>query len=138
MYVELQLSAQDVTDLQGKQDPRAVDVNASRSNTPPISQTFTSVPASSSSQFSPQRPRPYFNLKGCTSVSENTTHTVSCNDPLCPSHPSPSRAVTPVCPHSRCSNQSGCLQRSSPAASPVPATASKKVSLVYSLIKVNL
>eukprot|EP00066_Takifugu_rubripes_P025518 XP_011614784.1 PREDICTED: midnolin isoform X1 [Takifugu rubripes] len=124
MYVELQLSAQDVTDLQWKQDPRAVDANAGRSNTAPTSQTFTSAQGPSLSQFSPQRPRPQFNLKGCTSVSENTTHTVSCNDPFCPSHPSPGRAVTPVCPHSRCSHQSG----SSPAASPVPATASKKTS----------
>eukprot|EP00066_Takifugu_rubripes_P025520 XP_011614786.1 PREDICTED: midnolin isoform X3 [Takifugu rubripes] len=66
MYVELQLSAQDVTDLQWKQDPRAVDANAGRSNTAPTSQTFTSAQGPSLSQFSPQRPRPQFNLKGCT------------------------------------------------------------------------
>lgn len=124
MYVELQLSAQDITDMQRKRDPRGVDINASSSNTPPTSQTFTSVPGSSSSQFIPQRPRPHCNSKHSVSLSESTTHTVTCNDQFCPLHSSPGQAVALVCQHNRCS------QQPSPVESPTPATAVKKVSPV--------
>lgn len=135
MYVELQLSAQDVTELQKKQDLRAVNINTSRTDTPPTSQTFTSVPESSSSQFSPQRPRTHFTSKDCTSLSENATHTLTCTDQFCPSHSSPGRALASVCPHHSCSQQSGCSPSSSSAESPMPVSAIEKVCPVSSFIK---
>lgn len=135
MYVELQLSAQDVTELQKKQDLRAVNINTCRTDTPPTSQTFTSVPESSSFLFSPQRPRTHFTSKDCTSLSENATHTLTCTDQFCPSHSSPGRALASVCPHHSCSQQSGCSPSSSSAESPMPVSAIEKVCLVSSFIK---
>lgn len=136
MYVELQLSAQDVTELQRKQDLRAVNIDTSRTDMPPTSQTFTSAPGSSSSQFSPQRPRTHFNSKDCTSLSENTTRTQTCYDQFCPSHSSPGRTLASVCPHHSCSQQSGCLLSSSSAESPMPASI-EKVCFVSFFTKSN-
>lgn len=137
MYVELQLSAQDVTELQRKQDLRAVNINTSRTDTPATSQTFTSVPGSSLSQFSPQRPRTHFNSADCTSLSGSGTHTQTCYDQFCPSHAAPGRALASVCPHHSCSQQSGCSPSSSSAKSPIPASAIEKVCHVSSFIKSN-
>lgn len=137
MYMELQLSAQDVTELRRKHNLRAAHVSSSRSSTPPTSQTFASAPGSSSSQFSPPRPRPHVNSKDSNSLSESTAHTVTCDDRFCPSHSSPGRAVPSVCPHHSRSQQSGCSGSSSSAEEPMQAAATRKVSLGSSLIKAN-
>lgn len=135
MYVELQLSAQDVTELQRKQDLKAVHINPSRTDAPPTSQTFTSAPGSPLSQFSPQRPRTHFNSKDCPSLSENATHAQTCSHQFCPSPSSPGRPLASVRPRLSCPQQSGCSPRSSSAES--PASAVEKVCLVSSFLKSN-
>lgn len=89
MYVELQLSAQHVIELQRKQDPRAANIHTSGTATPPTFHTFTSEPGLSSSQFSPQRPRTRLNSKDCTCLSESATHTQACSDQFSASRSSP-------------------------------------------------
>lgn len=134
MYVELQLSAQDVTELQRKQELRAVNNNnSSRTDTPPASPTSTSAPGLSSSHFSPQRARTHFDSKDCTSLS--ATHTQTCYDQFCPSHSSPGRASASVCPHHSCSQQSGCFLSSSSTESPMPASAIEEVC--HHLLKIT-
>lgn len=138
MYVELQLSAQDVTELQRKQDVRAVNSNTSRTDTPPTSQTLASVPGSSLlSQFSPQRPRARFNSTHCASLPESGSPTQTCYHQFCPSLSSPGRPLASVCPHHSCLQQSGCSPSSSSPESPIPASAIEEVCCVSSFIKSN-
>ncbi|CAG07724.1 unnamed protein product [Tetraodon nigroviridis] len=120
MYVELQLSGQDVTELQRKQDPGAENIHPSA--------TDTWVPGRSSSQFSPRRPRTRLNSKDCASLSERAAQTRTCWDGSCSSCSSPGQASASACPRHSWSQQRG----SSSAEGPTPAPAVKKVGVLSS------
>lgn len=142
MYVQLQLSAQNVAELQQNRGltaqsssgcltglptavrmshPDSAQINTTGSTTPPASQTSTPASDSSSStQFSARRPRSSFNSKGPSSYP--TACAVTCqhrSSPLqsCLPHPTHTSSGS----ISNLSLASGCLHPSSPrqAATPV-------------------
>lgn len=143
MYVQLQLSAQNVAELQQNQDlrvqsgselqtglPTAVRMShpesATGSTTSPASQTPThSSDSTSSTQFSTQRPRSSFNPTGSTSHSYTTARAVTCHhhsSPLqsCPTHPAhtSSTSISNLSLASGCPHPSCPLQAAAPARSP--------------------
>lgn len=119
MYVQLQLSAQDVTELQRKQDLRAANVHSSS--------TQASVPGRPPPRFSPQRPRAHFNSQDRGCLSEKATQTQTCWDPSRSSHSSPGQASASACPRHSRSQHRGCSPSRSSA-----ETAVEQVGLLSS------
>ncbi|XP_035527410.1 midnolin-like [Morone saxatilis] len=144
MYVQLQLSAQNVAELQQHRDMRAgtssqlrtglpaavrmnhpdsvsASTNTTGSTTSPASQTSTPAPNSpdsiSSIQFSAQRPRTAFNSTPPASHSSTTAPAVGSSPHS--THASLPVLSTPSLP-SGCPHPSGSLQAATPVCSPVP------------------
>ncbi|XP_076601396.1 midnolin-like [Chaetodon auriga] len=143
MYVQLQLSAQNVAELQQHQDLRAGSssklqaglpgmthldsANSTGSTTSPASQTSNpTVDSASSGQFSAQRHRPSFNSTASASLSSTTAPAVNCHHPSSPHQSCPPHSTNTSSPISSLSLPSGCphascpLEAATPVCSPVP------------------
>lgn len=166
MYVQLQLSAQNVAELQQNQDlrvqsgselqtglPTAVRMShpesATGSTTSPASQTSTpasgSSDSTSSTQFSAQRPRSSFNPTGSTSHSYTTARAVTCHhhsSPLqsCPPRPThtSSPSISNLSLASGCPHPSCPLQAATPACSPGYIPSSRSPAAALSVKEVSL
>ncbi|XP_038558338.1 midnolin-like [Micropterus salmoides] len=148
MYVQLQLSAQNVEELQQHRDlaagscselqtglpaavrmsssPLAWSTNTTGSNTSPVSQSILTSDSTSSVQFSPLRPRSSFNSTAPTSHSSTTGSGVICHHHSSPHQSCPPHSTHTSSPILSTSLPSGCPrpscppQAATPVCSPVP------------------
>nr|XP_046264035.1 midnolin-like isoform X2 [Scatophagus argus]XP_046264036.1 midnolin-like isoform X2 [Scatophagus argus] len=149
MYLQLQLSTQNVAQLQQNPDSRpqrsselqtglptatrmshsdSARINTTGSSISPASQTSTPAPGSSSSpsliQLSSQRPRTSFNSTGPASLSSTSTSAVNFHHPSSPHQCRPPHSAHTSSP--RISLPSGCahlsfpVQAATPVCSPAP------------------